>query len=691
MDRKNFNNPVDLKSIKVTDEFWHREQELVRTQVIPYQWEALNDRVPGAAPSFCMHNFKVAGKMMREKQTKGKDYIAPTYTFRGFEALPEDPQHPDDDKFFGFVFQDTDFSKWIEAVAYSLTQHPDTELEKIADEAIDIVCAAQLDNGYLDTYYIINGMDKAFTNLKDHHELYCLGHLTEGAVAYYEATGKDKLLKAACRFADYVADYFGPEEGKCKGYPGHEIAEMALVRLYQVTGEEKYLQLSCFFLNQRGTMPKYFALEDEARAKAEGTSFKPNEDPMSYSYYQAHKNVQAQDEAVGHAVRAVYLYSGMADVARLTGDEEMFAACERLWNSITREKLYVTGGIGGTHIGESFSFPYDLPNDTAYSETCAAIGLAFFARRMLEIKADSKYADVMEQALYNTVLSGMALDGKSFFYVNPLEVVPEACHKDERKAHVKAIRQKWFGCACCPPNIARIVSSVANYAYTENEDTLWTHLYMGSVLTKRIGDKELHMKLETQMPWEGTVKVELHSEEAVECTLAFRIPGWCKNHRITPSSGADITITEKDGYAYLTGLWKDGDCIDLDFPMEVHMLASDTRVREDIGKVAFTRGPITFCMEEADNGGNLHLCRVDKSRIQMGDKWNVSVEMSTEFGHTMAVLRVPGLRQEESSLQQENLYAEYKPMKETQTELTLVPYYAWNNRGEGEMSVWIRI
>lgn len=691
MDKKNFSNPVDLKSIKVTDEFWYREQELVRTQVIPYQWEALNDRVPGAAPSFCMHNFKVAGKMMREKQKKGKDYVAPTYTFRGFEALPEDPQHPDDDKFFGFVFQDTDFSKWIEAVAYSLTQHPDKELEKIADEAIDIVCAAQLDNGYLDTYYIINGMDKAFTNLKDHHELYCLGHLTEGAVAYYEATGKDKLLKAACRFADYVADYFGPEEGKCKGYPGHEIAEMALVRLYQVTGEEKYLQLSRFFLNQRGTMPKYFALEDEARAKAEGRSFKPDEDPMSYSYYQAHKRVQAQDEAVGHAVRAVYLYSGMADVARLTEDEEMFTACERLWNSITREKLYVTGGIGGTHLGEAFSFPYDLPNDTAYSETCAAIGLAFFARRMLEIKADRKYADVMEQALYNTVLSGMALDGKSFFYVNPLEVVPEACHKDARKAHVKAIRQKWFGCACCPPNIARIVSSVANYAYTENDDTLWTHLYMGSVLTKKIGEKELHMKLETKMPWEGTVKVELHADEAVECTLAFRIPGWCKEFSIVPSCNMNIEMTEKDGYAYLTGSWEDGDTITLEFPMEVHMLASDTRVREDIGKVAFTRGPITFCMEEADNGKNLHLCRVDKSSIQMGDKWNVSVEMSKELGHSMAVLKVPGLRQEESSAQEKSLYTEYKSIKETQTELTLVPYYAWNNRGEGEMSVWIRI
>lgn len=691
MNQKNFSTPIDLKNIKVTDEFWNREQELVRTQVIPYQWEALNDRVPGAAPSYCMHNFKVAGRMMKEKKQKGSAYVAPAYTFRGFEALPEDPEHPDEDKFFGFVFQDTDFSKWIEAAAYSLIQHPDAELEKTADEAIDIVCAAQLDNGYLDTYYIINGMDKAFTNLKDHHELYCLGHFIEGAVAYYQATGKDKLLKAACRFADYVADYFGPEEGKCKGYPGHEIAEMALVRLYQITNEKKYLELSRFFLEQRGTQPKYFELEDAKRAEEEGRSFKPDKDPMSYSYYQAHKKVQAQDEAVGHAVRAVYLYSGMADVARLTKDEEMFAACERLWNNITREKLYITGGIGATHMGEAFSFPFDLPNDTAYSETCAAIGLAFFARRMLQLKADSKYADVMEQALYNTVLSGMALDGKSFFYVNPLEVLPEACHKDQRKFHVKPIRQKWFGCACCPPNIARIISSIASYAYTEKEDTLWTHLYMGSVVSKKVDGKELHIRLETRMPWEGTVKVALCADEEVPCTLAFRIPGWCRNFQVIPSCDSDVKMEEKDGYIYLTAAWKDGDGIDLDFPMEVHMLSSDTRVREDIGRVAFTRGPITFCMEEADNGKNLHLYKVDKSRIQTGDKWNVSVEMSRELGHSMAILKVPGIKQEESAALQESLYTEYKPLQETQTELTFVPYYAWNNRGEGEMSVWIRI
>ena len=408
MDSTKFSKPISLKRIQLDDGFWKPEMELVRTEVIPYQWETLNDRVPEAAPSYCMHNFKVAGRMNKEKREQGSKYQEPTYTFRGFEALPDDPRHPDDDKFYGFVFQDSDFSKWIEAVAYSLTQHPDPELEKIADGAIDIVCAAQLENGYLDTYYIINGMDKMFTNLKDHHELYCFGHLTEGAVAYYQATGKDKLLKAAMRFADFIASYFGTEEGKCKGYPGHEIAEMALVRLYEVTGDEKYKKLAEYFVNQRGTQPYYFDSEGKVTEKEKKTKIR-------YQYYQSHLPVREQTTAMGHAVRAVYLYSGMADVARLTGDDSLYQACETLWNNITTKQMYVTGGIGQTHHGEAFTFDYDMPNDTIYAETCASIGLVFFARRMLEMNPDSKYADVMELALHNGVLSGMALDGKSFF------------------------------------------------------------------------------------------------------------------------------------------------------------------------------------------------------------------------------------------------------------------------------------
>ncbi len=685
MDKKNFSTPIDLKNIKVTDEFWHREQELVRTEVIPYQWDALNDRIEDAAPSYCMHNFRVAGQMMKEKKAKGNSYVAPTYTFRGFEALPDDPKNPDNDKFYGFVFQDTDFSKWIEAVGYSLTQHPDAELEKTADEAIDVVCAAQLENGYLDTYYIINGMDRAFTNLRDHHELYCLGHLVEGAVAYYQATGKDKLLKAAARFADYVADYFGTEEGKCNGYPGHEIAEMALVRLYEVTGNEKYLELSKYFVNQRGTEPRYFDKENEKMAMLDGRPYKPDTNPNRYDYYQAHKPVRQQEEAVGHAVRAVYLYSGMADVARLTQDDSLFDACERLWNNIVNEKLYITGGIGGTHMGEAFSFPYDLPNDTAYSETCAAIGLAFFARRMLEIKPDSKYADVMEQALYNTVLSGMAQDGKSFFYVNPLEVVPEACHKDHRKFHVKSVRQKWFGCACCPPNIARIVSSIASYAYTENEDTLWVHLYMGSVLSKQVGDRTLDIQVETQMPWEGKATARIHADSAVDATLAFRIPGWCKEADRKLSVTGEKHQEVKDGYVYLTGTWTDGDVVELEFPMEVQVKAASARVRENIGKVAFTRGPITYCMEEADNGDSLHMLKINAKLLAS----DIKIGSTDALGHKMITLQVPGLRQK--AMEEMSLYTEYIPYKEEEVTLTFIPYYAWNNRGEGEMSVWVRI
>lgn len=717
MKQENFSRPLDLKQVQITDAFWGREQELVRKEVIPYQWEALNDRVPEAAPSYCMRNFKVAGRLMREKRERGAAFTAPAYTFRGFEALPEDPKKPEPDKFYGFVFQDSDFAKWIEAVGYSLVNHPDPELERTADEAIDIVCAAQAENGYLDTYYIINGMDRVFTNLRDHHELYCFGHLAEGAIAYYQATGKDKLLKAAERYADFIVSYFGPEEGKCKGYPGHEIAEMALARLYEVTGKKRYLALSRFFLDMRGTKPYYFDVEEKERAEHEGRPYKaPDAQAVRFQYHQAHLPVREQSEAVGHAVRAVYLYSGMADVARLTGDEAMLAACERLWDSIAHEKLYLTGGIGGTHVGEAFSFPYDLPNDTVYSETCAAIGLAFFARRMLQIEADSRYGDVMEQALYNTVLAGMALDGKSFFYVNPLEVFPEACEKDERKRHVKAVRQKWFGCACCPPNIARIVSSLGAYAYTQNETTLYTHLYVGSGVECCLNGTNVRLETESHFPWDGQVKAAVHASEPVQGTLAFRVPGWCRyaeievrrkggilcGCRVEKTAGglsamqqggdgkAAVKCVLQKGYLYLAGELQDGDEILLQFPMEARCVSANPRVREDIGKVAFTRGPICYCMEEADNGNNLHLLRLDGEKLRAaGAASAVTVEKMDVRGQEVDILKVPGKRQQapESG---GALYADYEAVPEDAVTITFVPYFIWNNRGEGEMSVWVR-
>ena len=677
MNKKEYSRPLSLRSMQITDAFWKKEMELVRTEVIPYQWDALNDNVEGAAPSFCMRNFKIAGKLNKKKRELGNAYEAPKYTFRGFEALPEDPNNLED-HFYGFVFQDSDFAKWIEAVGYSLTQHPDAELEKIADGAIDIVCEAQQEDGYLDTYYIINGRDRSFSDLRDHHELYCFGHLTEGAVAYYQATGKDKLLKAVERFADYIADYFGPEEGKCKGYPGHEIAEMALMRLYEVTGNKKYLDLGSFFVDERGKRPYYFDKEHPEAIK------RGEEEAERYAYNQAHRPVRAQDEAVGHSVRAVYLYSGMVDVARLKEDEGLYHSCEVLWDSMVNEKMYITGGIGGTHMGESFSFPYDLPNDTAYAETCASIGLVFFARRMLEIAPKAKHANVMERALYNGILSGMALDGKSFFYVNPLEVLPEACHKDERKFHVKPIRQKWFGCACCPPNLARILSSIGAYAYTENENTLFTHLYMGSTVTKSVGDKDVTVKVDSDFPWNGYVKITVNANGS-DFVLALRIPDWCDSYELDAkySEFAD----EKDGYLYIKKTWDEEEEISLSFPMEVKIMASDARVRENIGKVAVTRGPIVYCLEEADNGADLHLVSLDAGAEAV-------ITDEELCGENIKSVNIAGFREEKESAGKvisTALYSRYIPAKKEDVTLKFVPYYTWANRGENEMQVWVRV
>mgnify|MGYP004614789437 FL=1 len=681
---------LSLRDVQVNDKFWKEKMELVRNEVIPYQWEALNDRVEGAAPSFCMRNFKVAGKITKARRELGEKYQEKVWPLDTFETLPQDMEHMED-RFYGFLFQDSDFSKWIEAVAYSLTQHPDEALERIADGAIDIVCAAQQENGYLDTYYIINDMSKVFTNLRDNHELYCFGHLTEGAVAYYQATGKDKLLNAARRFADYIYDCFGKDEGKKKGYPGHEIAEMALMRLYDVTGEEKYRELSEFFINERGTRPYYFDGEHPEVVK------KGHEGELRHHYHQAHLPVRGQDEAVGHSVRAVYLYSGMADVARVDDDEALYNACLKLWDNITQKKMYVTGGIGATHMGEAFSFNYDLPNDTAYSETCAAIGLVFFAGRMLRIKPERRFADVMERALYNTVLAGMAADGKSFFYVNPLEVYPKACHEDARKFHVKPVRQKWFGCACCPPNIARLLSSLSMYAYTENDDTLFAHLFVGGSVKKYVGqtggcdgtadersaEECMSFYVTTDMPWHGTTVYSCTNEEPVHGTLAVRVPEWSRTFKVSGVTGEldESTAQLKDGYLYITRDWKKGDEVKLELSMETEFIAANSEVREDMDKTALRRGPFIYCLEEADNGAGLHRLSVCANAKPEETMLNIA-------GTDVVALRIAGKKLKDTL--GAPLYSTLKKPKYEAVQLTYVPYYAWNNRGEGEMSVWVK-
>ena len=637
----NYSKPVLKKHINITDAFWNEKIELIRTEVIPYQWNALNDKIENAEPSYSLRNLRLAKACIEARKKGIKTPVFPTNEWH------YKPNGKNENSFFGWIFQDSDLYKWIEAVSYSLQNTADNTLEELADKAIELICNAQTENGYINSFYTINNPDKAFTNLRDHHELYCFGHLAEAAVAYYNATGKNTLLNATCRFADLLCKEFG-ENGK-NGYDGHEIAEMALVKLYEATGVEKYLNLAKRFVDCRGTKPYYFDIEHN----------KDSGEQLDYFYNQAHLPVREQNEAVGHAVRAVYLYSGMIDVARYTNDEALFNACKTLFDDITEKKMYITGGIGSTNHGEAFTFAYDLPNDLAYAETCASIGLVFFARRMLQADFNSKYADIMERCLYNGILSGMAEDGKSFFYVNPLEVQPEACKKDSRKSHVKPIRQKWFDCACCPPNIARLISDYAEYCFTETNDTIFINLYQGS----EINNDKADIKMNSDYLNSGKVTVNIKVKKPFK--LAFRIPYWSSSFTFSRKNPFI-----KNGYAYFD-IEKDEE-ITAEFNPEIKMMKCNSNVRENIGKIAVTRGPIVYCLEEADNGKNLHLLRLSKK---------------PKFSFDGAFITANGYREKITS---KRLYTEYDDAFEKPVRLKFIPYYKWANRGENEMSVYIR-
>ena len=500
--------------------------------------------------------------------------------------------------------------------------------------------------------------------------------MIEAAVAYYQVTGKRVLLDAAIRLTAHIDSVIGPEEGKIHGYPGHPVIEMALMRLYGVTKDPMHLKLAKYFVDQRGQAPLFFEEEDRRQNRKNYWANSPH----GYAYYQAARPVREQKDAVGHSVRAMYLYSGMADVARETCDEALKEACRTLWRSATRRRMYITGSIGSTEYGEAFSFDYDLPNDTVYGETCAAIGLVFFARRMLKLEAKGEYADVMERALYNGVISGMQLDGKRFFYVNPLEVVPEACEKDPHKQHVKPERQKWFGCACCPPNLIRLLASLEDYVCDVADDTLFIHLYAGGAIRADMGGETMALKVTTDYPWDGAVHLEITEAPASEKALALRIPGWCRNWTLSVN-GESLTAS-KDGYVCIKKrAWRAGDAVDLTLDMPVRVVRSSPRVRENAGKVALMRGPIVYCLEEADNGDALHL-------VRMGGSLMAATAWRSDLGGIVAIATT-GLREKNEGWD-ETLYSDAPAPEEEKTTLRWIPYYAWANRGVGEMRVWIR-
>ncbi len=638
-----------IAQVAIEDRFWQPRQQLVRDVVVPYQWEALNDLVEGAEPSGTIANFRAAAE--------GK----------------EGGHH-------GYVFQDSDLAKWLETVGFVLQQQRDDALEKLADEAIALIGRAQMDNGYIGTYYQLQKPGEQWTNVRDDHEMYNAGHLMEAAVAYYEATGKPEVLDILCKFADHIANTFGSREDQLPGYCGHPEIELALVKLYRLTGNASYLETSRFFVETRGQEPKYFDVELKARQEA-GKKERVDRRPMDY--FQSHEPIREQHTADGHAVRAVYLFAGAADIADEYGDESLLNAVKKLWDNVVQRRMYVTGGIGSSDYYEAFSFDYDLPNERAYAETCAAIGLLNWGHRLLQIEADAKYADVMERILYNGLLSGISLDGRSYFYVNPLEVWPVISGKRDDIPGAKTRRQPWFGCACCPPNIARLIASLGAYLYSANDNELYVHLYIGSRITRNIGQRQVTLRQETDYPWTGTIRLTIESDAPAEFTLALRDPSWSRETIVRVNGERLETSDLKDkGYIKLKRIWNGGDTIELGMDMPVELVRPHPELREANGKIAVQRGPIVYCMEEADNGGNLR-------DVQLSSNAAFHGKFEPELLNGVYVLESGDAWRTDLSDVTDDLYTT-KRYGKRQTPIRFIPYYSWANREEGEMTVWIR-
>ncbi|MEI9418041.1 glycoside hydrolase family 127 protein [Mesorhizobium sp. Cs1321R2N1] len=565
------------------------------------------------------------------------------------------------------MFWDSDLGKTIETAAYSLYRRKNPELERKIDAVIDMYGRLQQEDGYLSSWYQRIQPGKRWTNLRDCHELYCAGHLIEGAVAYYQATGKRKLLDIMCRYADHIASVLGPEPGKKKGYCGHEEIELALVKLARVTGEQKYMVLAKYFIDQRGQQPHYF--DEEARARGadpKAYHFK------TYEYSQSHIPVREQDKVVGHAVRAMYLYSGMADIATEYGDDTLRVALDRLWDDLTTKNLYITGGLGPSAHNEGFTSDYDLPNETAYAETCASVGLVFWASRMLGMGPNARYADMMERALYNGSISGLSLDGSLFFYENPLE------------SRGKHNRWKWHRCPCCPPNVGRMVASIGSYFYSLADDALAVHLYGDSTARFDISGVPVTLAQASRYPWDGAVEITVEPQAPVAFTLHLRVPGWSSGARLEINGEAvDLEELTSDGYAAIRRNWTKGDRVRLDLEMPIERLYANPEVRQDAGRVALSRGPLIYCVEATDNDTSLHRLTLPRT---------AGIEAHDEPDLLGGVVTLSATAQADADAGdgwRDGLYRSEPPAK-VETRLTAIPYFAWDNREPGEMLVWLR-
>lgn len=625
--------PVAFTTVKLSDQFWTRRIETNRTVTIPASFARCES-------TGRVKNFEMAAARSGKFCTK-------------------------------FPFDDTDIYKTIEGASYSMAVHPDAKLDAYVDSLITTVGKAQEADGYLYTARTIDpahphawsGPERWVKENELSHELYNSGHMFEAAAAHYLATGKRNFLNIALKNADLLVTTFGP--GKRHVAPGHEIVEMGLVRLYRITGKQDYLKLAKFFIDERGHRQYDKNSKDEWK---------------NGMYWQDNEPVTDQEEAEGHAVRAMYLYAGMADVAALTGDVEYEKAIDRIWENMVGKKIYVQGGIGAVPSGERFGDDYDLPNTTAYNETCAAIGNVFWNQRMFLLHGDSKYIDVLEKVLYNGLISGVGLDGKSFFYTNAMQVTNGFTHKELEKT-----RSGWFECSCCPTNMARFLPSLPGYIYAQNGSSVYVNLFISSAANLNVNGQTVTITQQNNYPWNGLLNIAVKPQKAEVFTIRIRIPGWARQQAIpsdlyqfegAASAKYQLTINGKPvkyqiekGYAVITRKWSPGDKLTLNLPMAVQKVEANTALTADAGKVALQRGPLVYCAEWKDNNGQVSNIEIPKNAV-------FKPVVDNQLLGGLTVLKGNALKTASGSSKQ--------------TAITAIPYYAWANRGEGEMQIWFK-
>ena len=579
------------------------------------------------------------------------------------------------------VFWDSDSGKWLEAAACSLATHSDPDLQAQADDLIDAIAGAQQTDGYLNTWFPTAHPEGKWSNLRDWHEMYNAGHLIEGAVAYHQATGKRKMLDVLMCFVDHIDSVFGRDEGKRRGYPGHPELELALVKLYRETGEKRYLDLAVYFIDERGRQPHYYDHEAEQRGERKEDYW-----AKTYRYCQAHAPLREHTEANGHAVRACYLYAGIADIALETGDEELLELSRRLWDDLTQHQMYVTGGVGPSPVNEGFTFAYDMPTETAYAETCAAIALAFWAHRMFHLDPDSRYIDIMERAIYNSSLSGLSYDGTRFFYGNPLAAYPGVNPLDRwsdiiSEGHYR--RVDWYHCPCCPPNISRLIASIGEYSWSQASRRVYVHLYHDNAAALQLDGHALKLAQSTDYPWDGTVKLTVETETPLSFELALRIPDWCYDYRLSVNGEEQDAALER-GYALLSRQWSNGDAVELTLAMPVERIMPHPGIRQAAGQIALQRGPLIYCLEQVDNGARL-------ANVSIPDDSVLETSFEGDLLGGAAVITGMALRTDPTE-SDKALYRHHSQATYTASAFVFkaIPYYLWANRAPGEMRVWIR-